>query len=483
MKALVIAAGRGSGFNGRGPRSHKTLNPIWGVSVIERILAAFPALEELVVVTGFEHEKLEASLSRKLKNRVPLKFVYNSHWERGNGLSVLAAREALADQDAFLLSMSDHIFDRALVEKLTAAVPPPEGCVLAVDRNLPGVFDIADATKVKLSDSDMIDSIGKQIESYDAADTGVFYCTPALFGALSEAAAEGGESLSDGIRVLCGRGKMLARDVTGCLWQDVDDLQSMTEAKKRLWERVAKPRDGVVSRLFNRKVSGAITRLIAPLPVRPNHVTAFNLLLAATAGFLMATGNLVAGALTAQLYSIIDGVDGELARLKLQGSWFGAWLDNLTDRLCDWLIVSGAALAVAADGGPAPVAWILLSLALISNIAYRSGMDSLLVSGSLRASGLSYGMLDRAENWFRDREMVFGMTHDVYMFVLAAGVAFGFPLATISALILLESGWWIAKTAQARRAMPSSTYSEYLQARQLEKYNEARKQIAQLVAR
>jgi CDP-L-myo-inositol myo-inositolphosphotransferase len=483
MKALVIAAGRGSGFNGRGPRSHKTLNPVWGVPVIERILAAFPALDELVVVTGFEHEKLEAALTRMLAGRVPLRFVYNPNWQGGNGLSVLAGREVMAGEAAFLLSMSDHVFDSSLVEKLTAAAPPAGGCVLAVDRDLANVYDLPDATKVKLGPDEKITQIGKQIDEFDAADTGVFFCTPALFDALDEAVAGGGQSLSDGIRVLCGRGTMAARDVTGCLWQDVDNLESMREARDRLWERVAKPRDGVVSRLLNRKVSGWITRHIAALPIRPNHVTVFNLLLAGIAGALMASGHLLAGAVAAQLYSIIDGVDGELARLKLQGSWFGAWLDNLTDRLCDWMIICGASLSIARAGHSEPLAWIVLSIALVSNIAYRSGMDSLLVSGALRSGELSSGALARLEGWFRQREMVFGMTHDVYLLLLAIGVSAGFPLFTVGALVLLESCWWLAKSTQARQLRPSRNYAEYLQARRLEKISDSHKTIVELAAR
>ncbi|MBW7995104.1 MAG: NTP transferase domain-containing protein [Candidatus Glassbacteria bacterium] len=483
MKALVIAAGMGSGFNGHGLSSHKTLNPVWGVSVIERILAAFPPLEELVVVTGYEHEKLEAELARKLSARVELKFIHNPDWRGGNGLSVLAAREALSGERVFLLSMSDHVFDSELVNRLTAATPPAGGCALAVDRDLAGVYDLDDATKVKLADDGRITMIGKTIDSFDAADTGVFYCTSALFEALAEAAEKGGESLSDGIRLLCGKERMAWRDVTGCLWQDVDNLDCLRETRRRLWQRAAKARDGVVSRLLNRRISGLVTRLIAPLPVRPNHVTGFNLLLAATAGALLATGHLIAGGLTVQLYSVLDGVDGELARLKVQGSWLGAWLDNLTDRLCDWLIVAGAALSVVHTGYPESAAWILLCFALVSNIAYRSGMDTLLISGALRNGELSVGILSRIENWFRDREMVFGMTHDVYLLVLALGVAAGRPLATLALLIALESLWWLAKSAQARSARPSETYTEYLQARKLERYNESRKQIAELAAR
>ncbi|MFH1071424.1 MAG: NTP transferase domain-containing protein, partial [Candidatus Glassbacteria bacterium] len=280
MKALMIAAGRGSGFNGLGPRSHKTLTPVWGLAVIERIIAAIPGLDELVVVTGFRREKLEADLTRLIGSRLRLKFVFNPQWERANGVSVLAAREVLAGEERFLLTMSDHVFEPALAERLLACPPRRGECVLAVDRNLGGVFDLPDATKVKLSADGRIGQIGKNLKNYDAADTGVFYCTPALFQALETTVSAGGESLSDGIRVLCEAGRMRWADVTGCMWQDVDNLESLAEAKRRVWQSSQKPRDGVVSRLLNRKVSGFITRLLAGLPVRPNHVTLFNLFLA-----------------------------------------------------------------------------------------------------------------------------------------------------------------------------------------------------------
>ena len=483
MKALVIAAGRGSGFNGQAPRSHKTLVPVWGLTVIERVLAAFPELEELVVVTGFQAGLLENRLSKILSGRVKLTFVRNPEWQRANGVSVLAAKEILKNERAFLLTMSDHVFERSLVEKLTAAPPASGECLLAVDRNLPEVYDLADATKVKRGADNRIRAIGKQLEDFDAVDTGVFYCTPALFEALELAIALGGESLSDGIRILCNAGKMRYREVSGSLWQDVDNLESLAEAKKRVWRATQKPRDGVVSRLLNRRISGFITRRICGLPVRPNQVTIFNLLLAGLAGWLMFAGHLVWGGLLAQLYSVLDGVDGELSRLKHQGSWFGSWLDNLTDRLCDWLIICGAAWSVTWTGVGTRTAWGLLLAALLSNIAYRSSMDSLLVSGSLRQAGGNQGRLASIEKWFYEREMVFGVTHDSYLLLLALVVAFGAPLAGLTALVALETLWWIAKTVQAGKTRPSDSYAEFLAAETGEKINEKKYRIAELAAR
>lgn len=53
--------------------------------------------------------------------------------------------------------------------------------------------------------------------------------------------------------------------------------------------------------------------------------------------------NIVAG-LLAQLSSIVDGVDGSLARLKDMTSEFGGFLDSVLDRYADILIILGLTL-------------------------------------------------------------------------------------------------------------------------------------------
>jgi 1L-myo-inositol 1-phosphate cytidylyltransferase / CDP-L-myo-inositol myo-inositolphosphotransferase len=467
VKALVIAAGKGTRLNGQTRKNHKALIEVCGVTVVERIMDACPQVDELVVVTGYLAEQLECELRRLLAGKVRLSFVRNLEWDRGNGLSVLSAKELLSGEKNFLLMMSDHLVEPDLIRRLCMAPPKPGECLLAVDRDIEGVFDLEDATKVLLGDQGRIETIGKGLEKYDALDTGVFFCTPALFDALEEAASGGGESLSDGIQVLCRRRAMGYRDVTGCLWQDIDSPECVTEAEKRLWHTVPKPRDGVVSRLLNRKISGLITRAICRLPVEPNHVTVFNLLLAGLAAWLMATGQLLAGAVVAQAYSIIDGVDGELARLKNRGSWFGGWFDNICDRLCDWLIIIGAACAARYLNMGDTFFWILLCSALVSNLAYWTAMDSLLLSGVLREPAGKQGPLGRIEAWFYERGMVFGLTHDTYILILAVGVAAGFPAYTLLLLIALETLWWIAKIFQVRYAKPNTVYVDYLAKRNI----------------
>lgn len=77
------------------------------------------------------------------------------------------------------------------------------------------------------------------------------------------------------------------------------------------------------------------------MPVTPNMVTVFTLGLAAVAGAMAAAGwNILAGVLI-QAVSVVDGVDGDLARRKGMATRFGEILDAVTDRYADAFIIAG----------------------------------------------------------------------------------------------------------------------------------------------
>ena len=105
-------------------------------------------------------------------------------------------------------------------------------------------------------------------------------------------------------------------------------------AETALLSALVKPTDGWVSVHINRKLSLAVTRRIVGTGVTPNAVT----LVANGIGFLgvwlvfrSTWVGLLAGALLVQLQSVLDGVDGEIARLRFLSSRLGEWLDNVLD--------------------------------------------------------------------------------------------------------------------------------------------------------
>ena len=102
--------------------------------------------------------------------------------------------------------------------------------------------------------------------------------------------------------------------------------------------------DGYISRHINRKMSEPMARLLAKTKVTPNQTTwaAFGIALLSFVSFILGH-NIIAGILV-QLSSIVDGIDGSLARLKGMTSEFGGFLDSVLDRYADILIVLGLIL-------------------------------------------------------------------------------------------------------------------------------------------
>jgi choline kinase len=136
--------------------------------------------------------------------------------------------------------MCDHIFDLTILEQLIAAGQRSETCLLAVDRRVDQVFDRDDATKVQLS-GQKITAIGKDLASFEAIDTGLFYCHPVLFSALKQARAAGDGSLSGGIRQLIAMQQMMAVPIGDHFWIDIDTAESLVYAEQGLLASLTTP--------------------------------------------------------------------------------------------------------------------------------------------------------------------------------------------------------------------------------------------------
>lgn len=129
----------------------------------------------------------------------------------------------------------------------------------------------------------------------------------------------------------------------------IADARDRRRAEDLLWDGCRKSVDGIVSRHLNRHISLAVSRRIAHTAVMPNHVTAITFSLGIAAAAFAAVGGTVAWAIAGVLFqatSVLDGVDGELARVRMDGSVLGEWLDTISDDSSDVLMY--AALGVGA---------------------------------------------------------------------------------------------------------------------------------------
>ncbi len=422
MEAVIIAAGEGSRMSRL--CSPKPLTPLLGLRLIERILfvAKSAGINDFSIVVGYKAAVIKQAIGDGRKYGVRIKYIENPEWKKGNGVSVLKAKNHVNGK--FLLLMSDHLFDEQILERLVTAYVKPGHCVLCVDRNLSGDHsNIEDATKV-YCENDNVKQIGKSLKSFNAIDTGLFLCTPAIFDVLEQSVKNGQYSLSAGNQILAEQGKLDTLDVTGSFWIDVDDEVALLKAKQSLIQQLFKPTDGPVSRHINRRLSTKISAYLAQYEISPNLITLASFILAVLSGIFFFFGgyqNILLGGVMAQLSSILDGCDGEIARLKFRGSDFGKWLDRVLDRYADGFIILGMTHALWLSTKNEYI-WLLGFLALIGTSlnSYTAGIYDDLMNKKL------------INNTFR-------IGRDLRLFIIFAGSIFNQVFLVMIILSLLTN--------------------------------------------
>ncbi len=135
---------------------------------------------------------------------------------------------------------------------------------------------------------------------------------------------------------------------------EIAEAQDLSRAEKWMLARLVKDTEGFMSRHVERRISLALSRRLSKTRVTPNAMTlvSVGVGLAGAALFLSPSPWApLAGALLVLTHSILDGCDGELARLKFQESRFGGVLDFWGDNVVHCAVFSAIAIAWArADG-------------------------------------------------------------------------------------------------------------------------------------
>jgi 1L-myo-inositol 1-phosphate cytidylyltransferase len=228
-QCLILAAGNGTRIRAVSGGLPKPLVDFRGKPILEHVIrrAHQAGIDRFVIVVGYRSDLIRGWLEGRSLG-VSVTFVENPDYHKANGISALKARNEI--QDNFLLLMADHIFEpetaRALLQRPLAS----DEVILAVDPNIDRIFDLDDATKVR-RDGERIVDIGKDITHYDALDTGMFLCSPALFDRLESATKDGNCSLSDGMRQLARERRLRALEIGEGQWQDLDTPEALAHAE------------------------------------------------------------------------------------------------------------------------------------------------------------------------------------------------------------------------------------------------------------
>jgi phosphatidylglycerophosphate synthase len=187
----------------------------------------------------------------------------------------------------------------------------------------------------------------------------------------------------------------------------VRTVADISAAERRLLRALGKSTDGFMERNVERPVSRLLSARLARLPVTPNQMTVVSALVGlAAAPFFLSASPIwqTAGALLFLAHSILDGCDGELARLKFQESRWGGildfWVDNIVHSAifacmavgwsssagANWPLALGAAAVAGTLGSAGFVYWRVMRP--------KRGEGPLYVSVSHQPSGALTAMLD-----------------------------------------------------------------------------------------
>ena len=156
-------------------------------------------------------------------------------------------------------------------------------------------------------------------------------------------------------------------------------------AERWLLQGLIRDTEGYMSRRFERPISLAVSRRLANTSVTPNQMTLVSVAIGLFGALFFLSSRpamQTAGALLFLLHSILDGCDGELARLKMLESRFGGVLDFWGDN-----VVHAAIFACIAIGWHGT-----------TNSAWPLGLGAAAVAGTLASAGFVYWSTMRGEH-------------------------------------------------------------------------------------
>ena len=234
-EAVILIAGQGTRLRGADKNCLKPFVPVLGRPLLSYTLEAVSCagISTAHFVVGYESERVIAEAKQLIPPHISASFIVNRDWRKQNGTSLLAAAGHV--RAPFLLTMGDHLFDNAIVDRLLDSFDS-DLLNIGVDQKLDSIFDLEDAMKVRIRGNRVTD-IGKKLRDYDAIDIGLFVCPLEIFDYFERAKSRSGRddcSLADGVRLMAGDDKVRAIDIGDGWWQDVDTPSMLRHAERKM---------------------------------------------------------------------------------------------------------------------------------------------------------------------------------------------------------------------------------------------------------
>lgn len=339
---------------------------------------------------------------------------------------------SLAEAEGLGLEVEVHGHDRVLADAgdvLAGAIEhlPERFWLVTVDRMVsPGLFPAAAA------------ELDGPVAVVDADDrpTGVWVIAREQVAGLAGADLEAGALQLRPARHDAGRAP----------WHPVHAAEDLRPAFDRLLASLRKPlgrqADGIVAYYLNRPVSVRMSRVLVGTGVTPNQITALGLVLGLLGAVLAALGDwgwMVLGGVALQISSIVDGVDGEIARMRLTMSHAGEWFDTVCDDVINVGFMVGLGVGTFRQTGEEPYLAIGLGGAAIAVAIVTSLYFKLARAGLASHNNLGWGFEgdgdDRGLLWLPVKAFSYLAKRDSYTVLLLLLLLLDLPVVALLTMV------------------------------------------------
>lgn len=243
-RAVILAAGRLPGQNG-----HDILKPLtpvngrplmaWNIEKLAEL-----GVRDITVVVGYRGDEIRTFVEGMTKiPQVTVRVIENPEWRLTSGISLLAAKQFITERTFCILG--DRLIHREDLRELAALDPEGADCVMLVDTNLEQA-DLKHSTKVRLAGGNppRVVDIGMDLSDYQAFDCGHSLVSPEIVGELQRAKHP---TVADGLRLMCHRGLVAAREVRQRDWRRIGGFPNVDFDHRRALAHVdglLEPKEG-----------------------------------------------------------------------------------------------------------------------------------------------------------------------------------------------------------------------------------------------
>ncbi len=248
VEAIVLAAGEGKRLKPLTDKVPKPLIKVRGKCLLEiNIEKLFEAgFKRIVVVANKKNKGKIKSFLRRKGFLGKVKLVINRGVNTGNAFSLYSARNHVKKED-FLFLVSDHLFEREILEKMRDS--PCKLLTISLDQSL-NEKKIKEGLKVLVANRE-IRNIGKEILEFNGVDAGIFKAKKEVFKHLEKSISRHGfkTRIEDFLKDLIREGNhgVSYCDITGHIWIDIDtfdDLYRANEIYKEILEKDSEEQEG-----------------------------------------------------------------------------------------------------------------------------------------------------------------------------------------------------------------------------------------------